>query len=270
MTFYKMFRQPYLNADEGSDIGGGVDTDNFDLEIDTSTTETEPEEPTEETAEEPTEDTKPVEEPAKESPKVKLKYNHEEKEYSLDDVIPLAQKGLNYDKLQEKLTELQNSPALGKISKVQELSSLLGYQSEDEMIDALFEHAYNQKAETEGLTPEQIKKEYELQQKEKQINEKLSVEEKKQKETQMYAKFLQNYPDVKPEMIKKETWDKVNEGMDLSAAYAMQAYQELQSEIKILKQNEENQKKAPIGGVSKHGSDMTKNDAFLDGFDDEL
>jgi hypothetical protein len=277
MFLKNIFRQPYLDDDSGTEIGGGADTDNFELDVDTDAntetntdTDTKPEgtQEQEEKPEDTAEDTKPAEESAKESPKVKLKYNHEEKEYSLEDVVPLAQKGLNYDKLQEKFNEIQNNPALSKYSKVQEISQLLGYQSDDELLDALYNTYYQNTAESQGLTPEQIKKDYELQQKEKQINEKSAAEDKKQKDAQMYADFMANYPDVRPEMIKPETWDKVNKGMDLSAAYAIQEAQDLKNEIKILKQNAENQKKAPIGGVSKNGSDTSKNDAFLDGFDE--
>jgi hypothetical protein len=42
---------------------------------------------------------------------------------------------------------------------------------------------------------------------------------------------------------------------------------QLQNQIKVLKQNEENAKRAPIGGVSTHGStEIASEDDFLAGF----
>ncbi|KIL35863.1 hypothetical protein SD71_10750 [Cohnella kolymensis] len=54
------------------------------------------------------EDTKPTEEeaePTQEPQKLKIKYNHEEKEISLEEATTLAQKGLNYDKGIERVRQ---------------------------------------------------------------------------------------------------------------------------------------------------------------------
>jgi hypothetical protein len=260
---FRLHMQPYMDADDA--IGGGSD-DFSDVVIEDAQeevieTETEETEETESVGE-----TKPTETVA-ESPKVKLKYNHEEKEYSLDDVVPLAQKGLNYDKLQEKLNEIQSNPALSKFGKVQEVSSLLGYQNEDELIEALYNTHYENEAKTQGLTPAQIRKDHELSQKERALSEKEQSAAQQQQQNKMYADFATNFPDVKAEMIKPETWEKVNNGMDLSTAYTMQQNQDLMNELKIFKQNAENSKKAPVGSVSAHGSDM-KTEKIFEGFDD--
>lgn len=262
---FKLLMQPYMNAD--AEIGGGSEVfdDGFTDVAEAETQESETTE-TQETTES-TEDTTEVE-AVTESPKVKLKYNHEEKEYSLDDVVPLAQKGLNYDKLQEKFDAIQNNPALAKYSKVEEVSKLLGYQTDDELLDALYQTHYERMAETQGLTPAQIQKEYELSQKEKAIQAKETTTAQQQRQDKMYADFATNFPDTKAEMIKPATWEKVNAGMDLSTAYTMQQNQDLQAELKIFKQNAENAKKAPIGSVSTHGSEASKSkDPFEMGFD---
>ena len=268
---FKLFNfsmAPYMDSD--SEIGGGSDDFSDVILDDNESTETNTDSLEENTdnniGTETVEDTNQTETVA-ESPKVKLKYNHEEKEYSLDDVVPLAQKGLNYDKLQERLNELQNNPALSKYGKVEEVSKLLGYQTDDELIEALYQTHYERTAEAQGLTPAQIQKEYELSQKERQLSQKEQVESQKQKETEMYSKFATNFPDVKAEMIKPETWEKVNNGMDLSTAYTMQQNQDLMNELKIFKQNAENLKKAPVSSVSTHGSDM-KSEKIFEGFDD--
>lgn len=271
MKFLKYTMQPNMDAHDDS---GGDAEDFSDAELDTGieaddstdTTKTDDTVKTDDTAKDTVkEDTKPDETV---SQKVKLKYNHEEKEYSLDDVVPLAQKGLNYDKLQEKFDEIQKNPALTKYSKVEEISKLLGYQTDDEMLDDLYKTYYERTAETQGLTPQQIQKDYELSQKEKVVATKETSIAQKQKDTEMYTNFAVNFPDVKAEMISQDTWGKVNSGMDLSSAYTMQQNQELKSKLKILEQNADNSTKAPIGGVSTHGSDTSKHDPFVDGFDE--
>lgn len=261
MFNFKAFMQPYMDADDA--IGGGSD-DFSDVSFDDVPAEAETTETKDST--ETVEDTTEAEK-VEESPKVKLKYNHEEKEYTMDEVKTLSQKGLNYDKLQERLNELQSNPALSKYGRVEEVSKLLGYQTDDEMIDALYNTHYEQTAQAQGLTPAQIRKEYELSQKEKSLTEKEQTSAQSQKNAEMYNQFATNFPDAKAEMIKPETWEKVNSGMDLSTAYTMQQNQDLMNELKIFKQNAENSKKAPIGGVSTHGSDTTKHDDFMDGFD---
>lgn len=262
-----MLKQPYFNAEDDYSGGGGDDDGFEDVVIDEPTETTEPTEETTEQVED-TKPTEPVEEP-KEQPKIKLKYNHEEKEYSLDDVVPLAQKGLNYDKLQEKFNEIQNNPALSKYSKVQEISGLLGYQSDDELLDALYNTYYSNQAESQGLTPEQIRKDYELSAKEKSIVEKERSLTKQETDSKMFTDFANNFPDVKAEMISQDTWDKVRGGMDLSTAYTLQQNKELQEKIKIFEQNQKNQTRAPISGVSKNGTVNEKTDAFLEGFDED-
>jgi hypothetical protein len=257
---FKLLMAPYMNADDA--IGGSDGFDEPAETVEEVTTETEE---TTESAGDTTE-TEKVE--TKEESKFRLKYNHEEKDYTESETKTLAQKGLNYDRTLEKLTELQNNPALAKYSKVEEISKLLGYQTDDELLDALYQTHYERTAETQGLTPAQIKKEYELSQKEKAIQAKETTTAKEQQQNKMYADFATNFPDTKAEMIKPETWTKVNAGMDLSTAYTMQQNQDLQSELKIFKQNAENAKKAPIGSVSTHGSDATKSkDPFEMGFD---
>lgn len=60
------------------------------------------------------EDTNPIEEasePVEEPQKLKIKYNHQEEEITLDEAVQLAQMGKNYPKLQEKLQALESYPS---------------------------------------------------------------------------------------------------------------------------------------------------------------
>lgn len=262
--FNSISKAPYLDADDA--IGGGSD-DFSDVVLDApaeETTETE-EETTDTPAE--VEDTTTTEVETKAEAKFKLKYNHEEKDYTEDETKTLAQKGLNYDRTLEKLTELQANPALAKYGRVEEISKLLGYQTDDELLDALYQTHYERAAEANGLTPAQMKKDHELQQRENKFNQDTTAAEATTKNNKMYADFNNNFPDIKAEKISQDTWNKVNEGMDLSAAYGLQQNKELMAELKTYKQNAENSKKAPVNGVSGHGSDM-KAEKIFEGFDD--
>lgn len=62
---------------------------------------------------------------------VKIKYNHEERELSLDEAAVLAQKGMNYDKLNERVQSFEASKA-----RSERLAKQLGYNNPEEMFDA--------------------------------------------------------------------------------------------------------------------------------------
>ena len=74
--------------------------------------------------------------------KLKIKYNHKEMEIPEDEAIPLIQKGMNYDKLQERYNAIQNDPRLSRYQKIEQISKLLSYQSDEQLIDALYQNYY--------------------------------------------------------------------------------------------------------------------------------
>ena len=77
-------------------------------------------------------------EPEVKQPTVKVKFNHEERELSLDEAAILAQKGLNYDKVMERLNSFEASNA-----KSAKLAKNLGYDSADEMLSAAEQNYIN-------------------------------------------------------------------------------------------------------------------------------
>lgn len=118
------------------------------------------------------------------------------------------------------------------------------------------------------MTPEQIQKEHELNQERERLQKEQETIQQKQQTQAMYEKFMQIFPDVLPKDIKPETWDKVRSGMDLTAAYVEQRNQELETQLKLLKQKEKNKNQAPVSGVTQHGATNTQGkDPFEMGFD---
>lgn len=233
---------------------------------DDDTTDEEPAEP--QAGEEPAEDTTPEADTKPEPYKLKIKYNHEEMEIPEDEAVPLIQKGMNYDKLQERYNAIQNDPRLSRYQKVEQVSKLLGYQSDEQLIDALYQNYYQLTAQQRGLTPEQIQKEHELNQERERLQREKQEAQRQRETNAMYERFLQSFPNVQPQDIKPETWEKVRNGMDLTAAYVEQRNQELETQLKLLKQKEKNKNQAPVGGVTQHGSTDTQGkDPFEMGFD---
>jgi len=71
---------------------------------------------------------------------VKVKFNHEERELSLDEAATYAQKGMNYDKLNEKVQGFEAANA-----RNERLAKRLGYENAGEMMDAAEKNYYNRR-----------------------------------------------------------------------------------------------------------------------------
>ena len=110
------------------------------------------------------------------------------------------------------------------------------YQSDEQLIDALYQNYYQLIAQQRGLTPEQIQREHELNQERQRLQQEQETIQQQQQANAMYERFLQSFPNVQPHDIKPETWEKVRNGMDLTAAYVQQKNEELETQLKLLKQ----------------------------------
>ena len=212
----------------------------------------------------------------------KVKYNKENVTIeSLEDLINGYQKGLNYDKIQEKLENLQNSKAEVYIkNKAKEMGITV-----DEYMEQVEEYEKQQKAEKDqerleemidNGVPEELAKEViataelrrQLQAKENELKEKEEASKKKEQENKEYEEFLKNFPDVNPEDIPKEVFeDAVNS--NLSSAYMKYKLQDLENQLKVAKQNEKNSA-STVGGVTETGTTQEKHtsDPFIEGFDE--
>jgi hypothetical protein len=241
--------------------------------VETAAEETAAPQAEQETKEEVTtvEDTKPTVTPGtevvNEPVKVKIKYNHEEQEITLDEAITLAQKGKNYDKLQEQLNELKSNPTLSFINEQAKKFNM----TPEQFIESW--KANEDEAEIIELTKQNVPEEYarELIKSRKteraQQNQQQQDEVKTNDDKQM-EEFVEAFPGVDGSSIKPETWLKVKDGTPLIRAYMEQEKTELLNKIKVLEQNKANQDRAPIKGVSEHGSVETAvSDAFMEGFD---
>lgn len=213
----------------------------------------------------------------------KVKYNKENVTIeNLEDLINGYQKGLNYDKKVQELENLQNSKAEVYLKKkADELGITV-----DEYMDQVEDYERRQQEEQdqerleemiENGVPEDVAKEViataelrrKLQIKENELKEREEATKAKEKEEKEYQDFLKNFPDVNPEDIPKEVFEEAVNS-DLSSAYMKYRLKELETQLKVSKQNEENAA-STVGGVTDTGTTKENHvsDPFLEGFNEE-
>lgn len=154
-------------------------------------------------------------------------------------------------------SELKGNPHL---SYLEQKAQRLGMTVE-QLIEN--DRKYEEQQRLNALVQQNIPEEYakklmkvdELEQwKTQQEQERQKEQQQKQEQQhkqQMYAEFLQMYPDVKPEQIPAEVWQLVNQGHRLASAYAIH-------ENKLLKQQQQTQQANLKNAEGSTGSAKTQ------------
>jgi len=197
---------------------------------------------------------------ATELPKLKINYLGEEKEIDLEEAKTLAQKGMNYEPLQEKWEASKKA-----LSKVEEIARKAGFVNADGHgdIEAYYEAANEQlkQREIEELTagmqlPQELAEELYLSRKERA--ERQAEKERQaaeQKQQAQYKELLDFYKEVHGKdfdattTLPKEVWQAVDKGIPPKYAYAEYLSRQAIKELAIEKANAENGQASP-GGVS--------------------
>jgi len=235
-------------------------------------TPTEPIEPSEPEPTEPT-PTEPTEPEAPPMPKVKVKFNHEEKELTLEEAAILAQKGMNYDKVQSQLQQFQSDPRLSFVEEIakeygmtpDEYIQAVKADREQQKLNELVQQNIPEELAQEIISNRQFREQWEAQQKQQaeerkkdaDLNEFLDVF--KQNNGRAYDPDKDNLPD--------SVWEDVANGKSLADAYTRHENQQLKNRIKVLEQNMKNVQASPVAGVTSHGSnEPAPEDDFLAGF----
>lgn len=205
----------------------------------------------------PAEDTTPAEPTAAETlQSLRVKYNKEEREIPIDEAIPLVQKGLNYDKVQERLQQLESDP---RLTFVEELAQQFGMsvpdyleavkaQREQERINQLVEQGVSEEVAAEMLENRKFREQFEAEKKAKAEEEKFIKESEE---------FFQEFPDVKPDQIPAEVWQiKEQRGLSLLDAYLRVSYKSLgqQKEQEAIQKLQQNAQSTPgaLGAGAEH------------------
>ncbi|RFU70334.1 hypothetical protein D0469_06965 [Peribacillus saganii] len=215
-----------------------------------------------------------TEQPIDQQPQtIKVKFNHEELDLSLDEAIQYAQMGMNYPKLQERLQALESDPSR---SFVEEMAAEQGMEV-NEFLEAVKEAREQQKLDE--LIQQNIPEEYakEMLEARKDRESRQKAEQEKAEQEKMDAEFNDffqhfkqaNDRDYNPDkdQIPQEVWEAHASGVPLGFAYLQYHNNQLKNQLKVLKQNESNTKRAPIGSVTEYGStEVASEDDFLKGF----
>lgn len=214
--------------------------------------------------EETTETTEPVEQV--QEPFLRVKYNKEERGLTQEEALMYAQKGLNYDKIQERLQQVESNPGLAYLNELAQRSNtdidtLVNYWREQERqneLNQLVQSNIPQEYAEEILNNRKFREQFE----EKQRQEQEQAAQRKE-----FNEFFEAFPGVDPKNIPKEVWELNDNGIPLKFAYAEYERQQLLNEVKILKQNKQNKASSPSLGTTGFGShDNIVSDPFLEGF----
>ena len=215
---------------------------------------------------------------------IKIKYNHEERELGLEEAAVWAQKGMNYDKLEEKVKAFEANSA-----KSDRLAKQLGYKDTAEMIAKAEENFINRKVRelvdagnTEAMAkflveqemskaglstpePEQKPQEEPTPEQPKSIPS-ISPERKAELD-----EFVRAFPGITK--LPDEVLTDNRNGVRLKTAYEnyqlKQKYEEQQKQLNILKQNQAAADRAPVTGTVGKATPKKEepDDPFIKGFD---
>ncbi len=220
-----------------------------------------------------------TEEQAEESPsdqKFTLKHLDEVREVDRDEVVALAQKGMDYDRIRTERDSLKANEA-----ELEEYRSFLkriaGDQSIEDLIDSTLAKLDVADAEKEGKELDEVQRFKELRierVKREAKNPKPAPEAPKSPEdlekerlSKSIQRFIKAYPDVKATDVPPEVWKDYREGRaDLVECWELHENKKLKDEIKALKQNQKNTERST---GSKKSTGKKAVDPWFDGWPDD-
>lgn len=251
---------PEADHDDWDDIDLEGITDSDDEAPETEQpTETEEEKPAEEETE-PTADEPEETEPPAEAESFELKHLGETKQVSREEMITLAQKGLNYDHIRE-----ERDSAKAEVARLGEYESFLKELADRDKIsveDFVDRLKARLMADRDKVSPEIALERVKLDRERRAFNaQKAAADDAKNKEEaenkrvrESLLKFSKDYPDVKPQDITQEMWQAVRDGGDLSAIYARHENKTLKTQIAELNRKLEAEKQNTKNKVRAAGS----------------
>lgn len=205
-----------------------------------------------------------------------LQHMDEVKTVGEDEIVTLAQKGMDYDRIRGKWDEAK---------PVMELFNQFAQKAGMNVSDYIA-HIRTQAKQSQGMSAEEAKRSVELEDreavvaaKEAQQNAERTVQtrqsEAEQRRRADIEAFRKIYPDAAkdPKSIPPEVWQRVNEGMNLVAAYAVYdakqaraAQAEAEKKAAAAVQNQTNAARS-TGSMHSSGDNVKTKDPFLEGWD---
>ena len=252
-----------------------------EIEEETETESEEADQPEAEEAEDASddyeeEDTEAEEDEEEEDDQVfTLKHLDEVKEVGRDEVITLAQKGLDYDRIRTERDQLKAEKAALKEHEdfLKELAELAGQSVEDLMIATKArlvvqdeqkkgrEITYDQaRYRVESDLKERKKAEAKAAPAEETVKAEEPVVDLRAVREANFKRFIEAYPDVKSEDIPHEVWKEFGDGSkkELTDIYARYENKKLKERIKELEQKP----KRSTGSRRSNGNPVKEDDIF--------
>lgn len=210
-----------------------------------------------------------------------LKHLGETKNVNRDEVVTLAQKGMDYDRVTEKNTQLETQVSeqkqqLAQLTEhenaLQELAKQSGTTVEElveNMLIAVTKSKYG--IDDDGTALERVKLDRErraLDQEraalapQKQEQEQQAANEKWRGEC--FDAFAKAYPDVDPASIPNGVWEAFNRGETLVSAYARERNKALEAEIARMKSEQETRDRNAANAARSTGSQSSAGKAGSD------
>lgn len=244
------------------------ETDGEEAEADQQEAESAEENTAEETAVETTEEPSEKPEDKGVDQRFTLKHLDEVKEVGRDEVVELAQKGLDYDRVKQQLTEARENVTKNSQYEafLKELAESSG-NTVEELIDST--RARMLVAKEEGLSYENAlervrdakPKAVEAPKEEPPAKAEPPKDDGAAARQQSFLRFAKEYPDVKPSDIPVEVWTAFSAGEgDLAGLYALHENKKLREENKALKQNDKNKSRST--GSQKSAGSKSDKDSF--------
>ena len=205
-----------------------------------------------------------------------------EQELTREEMIALAQKGMDYDHVREERDKYRQAPEFSVIDKMAEASGLTRQQyiehiTQMEQAEAERKLAAEMKekfpdapdellSETARLKKEQAEAERRAAAEKREAEEKeRTAAQRKERQQRELTEFIEAYPDIKDfeREIPKEVWQRVRGGESLLSAYRAHENEQLRAKPAALEKTQENKERA-VGSTKGEGDGEV--DDFLAGF----
>lgn len=221
-------------------------------------------------------------------PFMTIKYNSEEKGLSKEEAIAMAQKGMNYDKINTNYTNMKTEydtikPIYEQFSKLAEESGMdvasyvqslqdmqTNYAVSQEIKKLKEQYPTTDEALLEEIAKKRVADSVNARKQQAQTNTNNEQEARKNEIKRQLDVFEKRYPNVNPQELDQKVYDLMNDGLTL-----LEAYQEVEAEKRSVeaqkqqakeeatKQNQANAKKG-LGNIGN--ADDIDVDDFLSGF----
>lgn len=198
-----------------------------------------------------------------------LRYMKEDKQYSRNDTIILAQKGLDYDRVRAERDTLKSEIPTFKEYKsfLEELASDSGVSVDQLMENVRATRLVERERKagniiSETAAKEQIQREKSARDKDNAVQEdEIKPEEAPVKKTKDLdvTSFIKAFPDVKADDIPESVWIEVMNGADLTSAYTRYENKQLRNRIAAIEQNQKNAERS-TGSRKTTGNNQTYDD----------